>query len=280
MACVQGTGVQGVGNPTSINVSFASPPTAGNLVAVGVAAFKTSIDAGDVTDNRVNTYDRETYQSTVDPRTGVFYCNNVLTGNPYTITDTTGSGAYPSMVIAEFDAVPDASPIDGTSITGSNTGTAVSTGNITTTDDAILFGVTTYDGGAEGITESYTLIWEEQNTSEMPINGQYRVTTGAAGFALTWTLGSSLPWSASAVAFKQPGVAGTLDQFAFRFVNDDDVEASATFAAAENANLTAAVGTKRVRAQLNHTGDPDAITPQWEYRHKPSGGAFGSWAKI
>jgi hypothetical protein len=75
-------------------------------------------------------------------------------------------------------------------------------------------------------------------------------------------------------------VGSILDQEGFRFRNDDGDEVNASWAASENTNLTAAAGTKRVRVQLDNTGDPAAITPQWEYRHKPSGGAFGPWNRI
>jgi hypothetical protein len=71
-----------------------------------------------------------------------------------------------------------------------------------------------------------------------------------------------------------------IDQLAARFRNDDGSEATATWAATENTNLMAAAGTKRVRAQLNNTGDPAAIIPQWEFRYKPSGGSFGPWRKM
>ena len=72
----------------------------------------------------------------------------------------------------------------------------------------------------------------------------------------------------------------TIDQLAVRARNDDGDEAGATFAAAENAMLTAPAGTRRFRFQLNNTGDPAAITPQFDWERKPSGGAWGTKRKI
>jgi hypothetical protein len=72
----------------------------------------------------------------------------------------------------------------------------------------------------------------------------------------------------------------TLDQLAVRARNDDNDEANASWAAAENAMLTAPAGTMRFRFQLNNTNDPAAITPQFDWERKPSGGAWGTKRKI
>lgn len=55
---------------------------------------------------------------------------------------------------------------------------------------------------------------------------------------------------------------------------------SASWAAAENAALTAPAGTKRLRVQVNHTGDPSSVTPTFAWRLKPSGGSYGPIRRI
>jgi len=73
----------------------------------------------------------------------------------------------------------------------------------------------------------------------------------------------------------------TLDQYSFRFINDDSSEDAGTFLAAENANVTQPPGSvMRLRMLLNATGDPDEKRFQLEYRRKPSGGEFGAWAIV
>lgn len=70
--------------------------------------------------------------------------------------------------------------------------------------------------------------------------------------------------------------AATLDQSAFRFYNDDGNEAGATPAAAENTDLTAPAGeTRRIRMQVDATGDPATAQYQLEWRI-----AAGTWAKV
>jgi len=91
---------------------------------------------------------------------------------------------------------------------------------------------------------------------------------GSAGLS-TWTLLTQALVSAELLA-----------QSAIRWRLDDEDEDTATWAAAENAGLSAVSGTKRVRVQVNHTGDPAAITPKWQYRRKPSGGAWGDWTTV
>jgi len=74
--------------------------------------------------------------------------------------------------------------------------------------------------------------------------------------------------------------SATIDQLTIRARNDDNDEANASWAAVENAMLTAPAGTMRFRFQLNNTGDPAAITPQFDWERKPSGGAWGTKRKI
>ena len=72
-----------------------------------------------------------------------------------------------------------------------------------------------------------------------------------------------------------------LEQYAFRFRNDNGSETAATYAANENTNITLTPGSKtRIRIGIDATGDPTSKQFQLEYRHKPSGGSFGTWAKV
>ena len=76
-------------------------------------------------------------------------------------------------------------------------------------------------------------------------------------------------------------VSSSIEQKDFRFRNDDDNEASATWKANQDVNINLAADTAfRLRFLLKATGNPDSIDAQAEARVKPSGGAFGSWEKI
>jgi hypothetical protein len=77
------------------------------------------------------------------------------------------------------------------------------------------------------------------------------------------------------------GAAVSLNQYSFRFLNDNGSESTATFAGAENANVNLSAGdTLRLRYLIDATGDPTGKQFQLEYRRKPSGGSFGAWEKV
>ena len=62
------------------------------------------------------------------------------------------------------------------------------------------------------------------------------------------------------------GGAAALAQSRFRWRLDDGSESGASWDGAENAALTAAPGTRRLRAQVAATGDPVSSTFRLEYR--------------
>jgi predicted RNA-binding protein with TRAM domain len=75
--------------------------------------------------------------------------------------------------------------------------------------------------------------------------------------------------------------AATIELEGFRFRNDDGSETTATWKANQDVNITLAANTAfRLRKILNATGDPASIDAQVDFRHKPSGGSFGSWIKV
>lgn len=73
----------------------------------------------------------------------------------------------------------------------------------------------------------------------------------------------------------------TLTQSAYRFLNDDGSESTATFMAAINTPASLAPGaTLRIRLQIDSTNNADARQFKLQYRQKPSGGSFGEWADV
>ena len=97
------------------------------------------------------------------------------------------------------------------------------------------------------------------------IDGQDR-----GGAAASWDIGADEYVSSTAI-----------EQEGFRHRNDDGDEATATWKANQDMNITLAADTAfRLRFLLKATGNPDSIDAQAEARVKPSGGAFGAWEKI
>jgi hypothetical protein len=110
---------------------------------------------------------------------------------------------------------------------------------------------------------------------------KYTATTGdyTGGYPTTLTLASN---TAGRYCIRCGVVsASSIEQEGFRFRNDNGSESTATWKDVQDANITLATTTAfRLRMILNATGDPASIDAQLECRYKPSGGAFGSWAKV
>ena len=107
-----------------------------------------------------------------------------------------------------------------------------------------------------------------------------RVLNNPGTYNSAITFAGSGGWSADLIGFKETSSA-TIEQEGFRFRNDDGSESTATWKADQDVNITLAATTAfRLRMILNATGDPASIGAQLECRYKPSGGAFGSWAKV
>lgn len=137
-------------------------------------------------------------------------------------------------------------------------------------------GITAYEVDAGTLTTPLAANFYDDGTYS-GVSSYYANVGNAGDKQVGWTYTAA--WTIAAVEVTV-AAASTLAQSAVRWRADDNDEANATWAADENASLAAVAGTKRARAQLNNTGDPAAIVPQWEWRRKPSGGAFGSWQKV
>ena len=81
----------------------------------------------------------------------------------------------------------------------------------------------------------------------------------------------------NAASFEETA-AVSLDQYAFRFYEDDGSESGSTAAAAEDTNITAGASeTKRLRIGIDATADPAAAQFKLQYRRD---GSTGDWRDI
>jgi hypothetical protein len=71
-------------------------------------------------------------------------------------------------------------------------------------------------------------------------------------------------------------LAAALEQYGYRWRNDDGSETTATWAASQNVNLTSAVGPYRLRVGINGTADNSSYQYQLEWRVSGS----GTWRKV
>lgn len=274
--------VSGVNTTT---LAFTSPLTAGNLLCVSHAHWNPNLVAiSTPTDTLGNLYAPMTAeQGTGAQRLRSFYVEDCAAGACTVTFDMAGATTGDlTVVIAEYSGVPISSSLDQTQV-GTGTGTAVSSGSTATTSqaDELVWGAMAHDGSNMALTEtgSATLVQEnEGGSADMPIATSERIVAAAAAYAATWTIGTSATWWAHVATFKAGAAVGiSLDQEGFRWRNDDGSEATATWKAAQDTNVTVNPDeTARLRFIVNATGDP--ANAQYKLQYRKVGAA--SWRDI
>lgn len=131
--------------------------------------------------------------------------------------------------------------------------------------------ITSWTAGA-----SFTKQLEETNDGlYWPAALGTRLVTGGSGSYLTsWTTGTGgTTFGLHVVAWKESGASPTREQEGARFRNDDGSEAAATWAAAQDSNITAPLATNlRLRALVNATLDPATAAYTLRYQKNGAGG--------
>lgn len=195
------TGVNGT------TLAFTLPVTAGNLLVVTQASFKSgghTIQAP--TDTLLHTYvPMDTQQSVFNVRLQSFYVEN-CTGGANTVTfdfAEVGNGEF-AVAIGEFRTVATSSAIDDTS-QGGGTGTAVSTGDVTPiVDGCLLYAAMTSGANNVGLTEEagWELMEEQIPAASVAMAVIYKIQTTATTEDADWTAASSVSWIAHVAVFK------------------------------------------------------------------------------
>ena len=183
---------------------------------------------------------------------GTMYCKNCL------------ANACPGGDFMEVNVCTNCASSDGTADdTDGSGGSGNRISQTFTFAGAADFHLASNDAGALGY--GLNLYNDAAYPFQTDIDGQDR-----GGAAASWDIGAD-----------EYVLSASIEQEGFRFRNDDGTEATATWKANQDVNITLAANTAvRLRMLLNATGDPASIGAQLEYRYKPSGGAFGSWGKV
>nr|WP_255679752.1 SpvB/TcaC N-terminal domain-containing protein [Methylocystis sp. WRRC1] len=208
---------------TSGVVTLPNSVTAGNLVTVALSVWSTTaIPTNAITDNKGNTYTRVNEIGNGDDHIAIFYAKNVTGGSSFTITSSKGG----TISAHEYSGVATSSPLDKNN-KAVGTGTALSSGSVTTTlDNELYFGaawsMNTNDTWTAGT--GYTLRtqvidndWVERHASEDKV-----VSTGTST-AATFTVSTSGAWAASLATFKPlvSASSGSSATSAVRFILAD-----------------------------------------------------------
>lgn len=205
-------------SPTSETVTLTAGASAGDTV-VGLVSWRISATNNiSVSDSQGNTWTitKQTVNNGSNQNGAMFH--SVLT-TALTTSDTitvtwAGTGANNhGILIYQLTGADKTSSQQGTPSSGSGTtGTAVDSGNTTTTDNnTIMIGMVSAQGSSTSVaaTNSFTELDEAASgtgTSNIRVQGAYRLFTSATTDKYTATLGTSAGWVGIVAAFKQaPG---------------------------------------------------------------------------
>ena len=185
---------------TTNALAFNSANTAGNLIVV--YAIWSNTNTVSLSDSRANSYSsaagRTTWGSNWSSQ--VFYARNVAAGsNTVTATFATAVNSFAVIYLHEYSGVDKASPVDVTK-TATGTGSAVSSGAVTTTNaaDLLFAGAASeqsVNAGGSGYTTRSTAFGNRTQDRNVTATGSYSATATQNGTA----------WVIQLVAFKADG---------------------------------------------------------------------------
>lgn len=204
-------------------------------------------------------------------------------GGSTAVAITLPSGVnYLSGCAEEWDNISTSSPLDqsgtGGPTAGSSAPSATAAGS-TSQADTVSYAVFCDYAGTNWTSSTppsgYTENFEEHDgTAHEAGAGAYKVLSATGTETATFTTGASMSWICSLAVYKLTGVgSATREQEGARFRNDDGSETTATWAASQDSNHTAALSTNlRLRALVNATGDPATGAYTLRYQKNGSGG--------
>ncbi|HSX42846.1 MAG TPA: LamG-like jellyroll fold domain-containing protein [Candidatus Saccharimonadales bacterium] len=186
-----------ISSGTTDSVAFSSANATGNAIVVSLVWNNTG--AVSITDSRGNAYLPATVRTTWNSNWSaqVFYAKNVAAGtNTVTATFATSINSFGILQAHEYSGIDKANPLDG-AVASAGTGTAMTTGNITTTAaNDLLFDA----GGNQGAMNAAPSGWTNRiNTSG---NRTADKTAATVGSYNATNAGSNGPWVLQLVALR------------------------------------------------------------------------------
>lgn len=250
--------IAGTDVAAGVDVTHAFATTAGSTAAWTIPS------GGDIQDGFFNMAVGYALQSTAGPVT-------------VRLTSTWSGGANAGlslMLVALRPAGPSTPTLSGPSATPGNTDVTI--GATTNQASGTLYAVIDTAANLAGVTAAQVKAGQKASGSAALASGNASVTDTSPDVGVTGLAVETL-YSFAAIQNNSNGdsnvVTGTftttngLDQKRFRWRNDDGSETTATWAAAEDADISvAALTPKRLRMQVAATGDPAAKAFKLQYR--------------
>lgn len=264
---VQGPAAQSTAGASTVSQAFVSSTPAGNLVVVSISqqngpGIKAITRVYDSVDGIGSVYSLGESRVGAASRVDMYYKVAAGAGTRTVTVDFTGGTTDSTIGINEFNSTY--TVLDAHS---DNAGTAspATPGSVNPAGNA-LYVAAYVDENGQGQTGpggAWTIRQQVDSSAISSFLVLEQTTSGAQNPSVSYG-GAPGAWQAISVTF----IAGTpISQTAYRFRNDDGSEATATWLAAENTNITQPTMTNtRLRIQASTTGDTAAALYQLEFK--------------
>lgn len=255
------------GGGTTVSATFPGTTTSGNLLIATVHQATNAPTLSISTDTYGNTWHSAgSIAWSSAAKLQVFYAYNCIGGATHSVTGQSSANYTIQLRISEWSgAVSGSDPIDQfASGSGFNQLTTSNTSTLSQADELVYGAIGTSASTTNATSPGTPTILGESETAETCAD-EYFTVSSTTGVQASFTLSTSDTNGVAVATFKAllPGV----DQEGYRFRNDDGSETTATWAASQDTDLTAVLGTRRLRTILNVTsGDPATATYRLDYR--------------
>ena len=234
---------------TTLTVTLSSAVTSGNSVIVSFAADDGggTVTCSDNATPTANTYNVDVdVTNTNNVRSVICSAHNVsglASGRAITVT-TTNSIAARAMSVTEFKGLAPSLTRDQTqSNTGTGTSVTSNATSATTVTNELLIGAIGVENksnialtpGTDWIELPHDGTGTGAPDTNVSIHPQYRIVTATGTYAADGTLSASNDWAAAIATYKRTDY--DLDQYHYRWRNDDGTEATATYTWPEDTKI-------------------------------------------
>ena len=201
LALVKSSTIASAANVGSLATSFASLPSAGNMIVVLVSAWRSSAaNISSVTDNQGNTYTKAIDRNGGNgglSEASIWYCASI--GSPsgiHTITTnaTAGVDNYIVVIASEVSGQDTSAPLDASTSAAISTTGDVATGTTGTLSQAneIVFIAASVSGSSSNITidtpATYTRIGVQQDSNTyIGFEGSYKIVAATTAVVGQWS---------------------------------------------------------------------------------------------
>lgn len=243
------------------SATFDSSVTSGNLIVVAVRKDSTGVCATP-TDNKSNTYlpsvDRDYH---ADANLSEFYAYNVTGGSSFQVTCSDAEEIH----IVEYDGIITTDPLDKTAeADGFQITTSSTTATLSQADELVTGSTTDQGGGVFAAGSGYT----GNDGAGARMMTEYKVVADTTAVEALFTgMGNTgailcATYKSTLLAYEQEG---------FRFRNDDGSETTATWLAAQDANVTAPKATNIRLRILTDSANVDPPTKRLKLQYRKVG---------